>query len=98
MRALASTHRRPFAYRPYHAPRGRSRTQQSTGKRTSISKRFGSTTLEVTKTGITLQPGMNICQQDLPLDWYQPDFKPYAEEYLALRDRTPETVIPWMTR
>ncbi len=41
-------------------------------------------------------PQMPICQTDLPLDWYQEEFKPYAEEYLALPDRTPETVLPWM--
>ncbi len=46
--------------------------------------------------GITLEPGMPICQTDLPLDWYQQEFKSYAEEYLALPDRTPETVLPWM--
>jgi len=48
--------------------------------------------------GITLTPGMAICQTDLPLDWYQEEFKPYAEEYMALPDRTPETVLPWMDR
>ena len=48
--------------------------------------------------GITLSPGMNICQTDLPLDWYQEEFKPYVEEYLALPDRKPETVLPWMDR
>ncbi|MFT7580766.1 MAG: quinolinate synthase [Myxococcota bacterium] len=48
--------------------------------------------------GIVLTPGMPICQTDLPLDWYQDEFKPYAEEYLALPDRTPETVLPWMDR
>jgi len=46
--------------------------------------------------GISLTPGMPICQTDLPIDWYQEEFKPYAEEYLALPDRTPETVLPWM--
>jgi len=46
--------------------------------------------------GITVTPGMPICQTDLPLDWYQEEFKPYAEAYLALPDRTPETVLPWM--
>ncbi len=46
--------------------------------------------------GITLKPGMDICQTDLPLDWYQKEFQPYVEEYLALPDRTPETVLPWM--
>jgi quinolinate synthase len=46
--------------------------------------------------GILLEPGMPICQTDLPLTWYQEEFKSYAEEYLALPDRTPEVVIPWM--
>jgi quinolinate synthase len=46
--------------------------------------------------GIVLQPGLPICQTDLPLDWYQPEFRPYAEEYLALPDRTPESVLPWL--
>jgi quinolinate synthase len=41
---------------------------------------------------------MPICQTDLPLDWYQEEFKPYAEEYLALPDRLPGTVLPWMDR
>jgi len=35
---------------------------------------------------------------DLPLDTYQPEFKPYAEEYLALPDRLPGTVLRWMDR
>lgn len=48
--------------------------------------------------GIVLTPGMDICQTDLPLDWYQEEFKPYVEEYLALPDRKPETVLPWMDR
>ncbi|MBK7976161.1 MAG: quinolinate synthase NadA [Deltaproteobacteria bacterium] len=39
---------------------------------------------------------MPICQMDLPLDWYQEEFKPYAEEYLALESRAPEVVLPWM--
>jgi len=43
-----------------------------------------------------LQPGLPICQTDLPLDWYQEEFKPYAEEYLALPDRRPETVFRWL--
>jgi len=48
--------------------------------------------------GIVLRPGIAICQTDLPLDVYQEEIKPYAEEYLALPDRTPETVLPWMDR
>ena len=43
-----------------------------------------------------LEPEIPICQGDLPLDWYQPAFQQYAEEYLALPDRTPETVLPWL--
>jgi quinolinate synthase len=39
---------------------------------------------------------MAICQTDYPLDWYQADFLPYAEEYLALPDRTFHTVLNWM--
>jgi len=47
---------------------------------------------------ITLRPGVDLCQSDLPLDWYQDEFRPYAQEYLALPDRTPETVMPWLDR
>jgi len=43
-----------------------------------------------------LRPEVPICQTDLPLDWYQPELKPYAEEYLALPDRNPSTVLPWL--
>lgn len=46
--------------------------------------------------GIELEPQMAICQTDLPLDWYQAELRPYAEEYLALPNRTPEIVLPWM--
>ena len=48
--------------------------------------------------GILLEPEIPICQTDLPLDWYQEAFRPYAEEYLALPDRRPETVFGWMDR
>jgi len=47
-------------------------------------------------TGLTLDPDIEICQTDLPLDWYQEELKPYAEEYLALSDRRPETVLRWL--
>ncbi|MCR9192298.1 MAG: quinolinate synthase NadA [Gammaproteobacteria bacterium] len=40
---------------------------------------------------------MTICQADYPLDWYQPEFIPYAEEYLALPDRKLTTILAWMT-
>ncbi|MDP3562361.1 MAG: quinolinate synthase NadA [Legionellaceae bacterium] len=39
---------------------------------------------------------MSICQSDYPIDWYQPEFTPYAEEYLALPDRKLTTVLAWM--
>lgn len=39
---------------------------------------------------------MSICQSDYPLDWYQQEFIPYAEEYQALSDRKLTTVLAWM--
>lgn len=39
---------------------------------------------------------MTICQSDYPLDWYQTEFIPYAEEYMALPDRKLSTIIKWM--
>ncbi len=50
----------------------------------------------VRPSGIVLQPEIPICQTDLPLDWYQEEFKSYAEEYIALPDRKPGTVLPWL--
>lgn len=47
---------------------------------------------------IYLQPTISLCQSDLPLDWYQDEFRPYAEEFLALPDRRPQTVLPWLDR
>jgi quinolinate synthase len=52
----------------------------------------------VRPSGIVLQPEIPICQTDLPLDWYQEEFKSYAEEYIALPDRKAETVLPWLDR
>lgn len=40
---------------------------------------------------------MSICQSDYPLDWYQEDFIPYAQEYQALPDRKLTTVLDWMS-
>ncbi len=51
---------------------------------------------ELQARGFVLRPSIPICQTDLPLDWYQEEFKPYAEEYLRLPDRTPQSVLPWM--
>ncbi len=45
-----------------------------------------------------LHPELPLCQTDLPLDWYQEEFRPYAEEYLALPDRLPATVFGWLDR
>ncbi len=41
-------------------------------------------------------PDAPLCQQTLPLDWYQPEFRPYAEEFLALKDRSPEAILRWL--
>lgn len=43
-----------------------------------------------------IRSDMKICQSDYPLDWYQDDFIPYAEEYQALPDRKLTTVLAWM--
>lgn len=50
------------------------------------------------KSHFQLIPTMNLCQSDLPLDWYQEEFIPYAEEYLALPDRNIETVVKWLKK
>jgi quinolinate synthase len=39
---------------------------------------------------------MTICQSDYPLDWYQLEFMPYAQEYQALPDRKLTTIVKWM--
>jgi quinolinate synthase len=52
----------------------------------------------LTPTGLVLPPDLPVCQTDLPLDWYQAEIKPYAEEYLALPDRKPATLYAWMDR
>jgi len=51
---------------------------------------------EPASTGLLLEPELPLCQTDLPLDWYQEAFRPYAEEYLALPDRRPATILPWL--
>ncbi len=45
---------------------------------------------------LKLLPDLPLCQTDFPLDWYQPEFRPYAEEFLALPDRRAETVVGWL--
>jgi len=39
---------------------------------------------------------MEVCQEDYPLDWYQQEFLPYAEEYQALASRDMITTLAWM--
>lgn len=55
------------------------------------------TSYQPEKTIMHITNDMNICQSDYPLDWYQHDFIPYAEEYQALPDRKLVTVLDWMT-
>ena len=50
------------------------------------------------RTAMTMPWDTPICQTDYPLDWYQPAFVRYAEEYQALPDRTLATIIPWMAQ
>jgi quinolinate synthase len=53
-------------------------------------------TYQPEKTLMPITNNMSICQSDYPLDWYQTDFIPYAEEYQALPDRKLTTVLTWM--
>lgn len=55
------------------------------------------TTFQPQKTHMHITNDMSICQADYPLDWYQADFVPYAEQYQALPDRKLTTVLAWMT-
>lgn len=48
------------------------------------------------KTLMQVHNDMHICQGDYPIDWYQDDFIPYAEQYQALPDRKLTTIIKWM--
>lgn len=50
----------------------------------------------IPKTGFQLPADMALCQSDYPLDWYQQEFIPYAEEYLALPNRNFQTIVDWM--
>lgn len=55
-----------------------------------------STTYQPEATLMAIRNNMAICQSDYPLDWYQEDFIPYAQEYQALPDRKLTTVLNWM--
>ena len=46
---------------------------------------------------IKMKNTMQICQSDYPLDWYQEEFIPYAEEYQALPNRELSTILNWMS-
>lgn len=48
------------------------------------------------KSQFTLDNDMAICQSDYPVDWYQADFAPYAQEYQALPNRKLTTICQWM--
>lgn len=55
-----------------------------------------STTYHPESTLMRITNDMSICQSDYPIDWYQAEFIPYAEEYQALPDRKLTTVLEWM--
>ncbi|HHT9961646.1 TPA: quinolinate synthase NadA [Legionella pneumophila] len=55
-----------------------------------------STTYQPEATLMAIRNDMAICQSDYPLDWYQEDFIPYAQEYQALPDRKLTTILNWM--
>ncbi|MFM9215277.1 quinolinate synthase NadA [Legionella pneumophila] len=57
---------------------------------------INSTTYQPEATLMAIRNDMAICQSDYPLDWYQEDFIPYAQEYQALPDRKLTTVLNWM--
>ncbi len=52
---------------------------------------------KIPKSQLQIPADMDLCQADYPIDWYQSEFIPYAEEYLALPDRKFKTIIDWMT-
>jgi quinolinate synthase len=57
---------------------------------------FNNTEQKIIATNVLQKPDMQICQNDYPLDWYQKEFLPYAEEYQALPDRDLITIVSWM--
>lgn len=59
-------------------------------------KLFQETTFSPNKTATSQLQAMEICQTDYPIDWYQQEFLPYAEEYQNLPDRDFATVVAWM--
>jgi quinolinate synthase len=61
-------------------------------------KNFKTSTYQPTTSEVLLKLDQDICQSDYPLDWYQPEFVPYAEEYQALPDRKFSTIVKWMEK
>lgn len=59
-------------------------------------KNFQETEFSIPLSRIKMKSDLNLCQTDYPLDWYQEDFIPYAEEFQALPDRELTTVLKWM--
>jgi quinolinate synthase len=59
---------------------------------------FSKQTFQPAQTHFNMPLDTTFCQADYPLDWYQEEFKPYAEEYLALPDRQLSTVLNWMKK
>lgn len=55
-----------------------------------------STAYQPETTLMHIRNDMSICQSDYPIDWYQEEFIPYAQEYQALPDRKLTTVLAWM--
>ena len=59
-------------------------------------KAFKTTEYPMASSQIWQRSDDNICQSDYPLDWYQPEFIPYAQSYQALPDRKFSTIVAWM--
>ena len=62
-----------------------------------MKKQFTSQQTMTSNTNFTIRSDMEICQSDYPIDWYQQEFIPYAEEYQSLPDRQIKTILNWMT-
>lgn len=41
-------------------------------------------------------PDLPACQWDTPLDWYQPEIRPYAEEMLREKARGQDALLAWL--
>ena len=61
-----------------------------------MSLNLSATEFVLPQTQLQVPADMELCQSDYPLDWYQKEFIPYAEEYLALPNRQFQTVLDWM--